>query len=454
MGPGDYARSGYASRTFARIAQGPPSDPARGGLRAGYGEADITPAPGEPLAGFSAREPMTAEAGGQRLYARAISVAVGRRVVSIVGGDLLAVMEELRDAVLRRTALPREEVYFTASHTHCGPGGYSSRRVEQAVLGEFDEALRDRLADALARAIEQSRARLAPARLVVTRVGPDGAVARPFVRNRIDPGAEAHEELVSAVFWPDRPRRQAPTPIATLVVASAHPTCYDEGRRRPSGDYPGALDRLYEARFARGLLFAAGAVGSMGPWQGAPPGDAQAQAVAREIWARLVRGRAFARPDRARTTTLASWPIRVELPPVQIRLGGRLRLSPLAGRLLHDADTEVHVLTVGELTLVGMPGDYSGELAMDLARRARAAQVPNLAVTSFSGDYLGYLLPRRRFEEDHYEARTMSFFGPGCGEYVTEAAWAAAWALSPAGCPGRRDPSETRAGVSGKQNSP
>jgi hypothetical protein len=453
MDGGNYAGAAYTRRTLARIALGPPVA-SSGPLLAGYGDVEITPAEGEPLAGYSAREPMAALAGTERLYARAISVRAGAQTVSIVGGDLLAVMEELRDAVLRRTGLPRDELFFTASHTHCGPGGYSSRRVERVVLGEFDQALQGRLADALARAVELSRTRLAKARLVVTRIGSDGGVATPFVRNRFEPGARAHETIVSAVFWPDEQPGHGSPPIATLVVASAHPTCYDEARRQPSGDYPGALDKLYEARFARGLLFAAGAVGSMGPWQGAPPGGPRAQAVARELWARLVRGGAFRRAQATRTATLASWPIQVDLPPVQVRLGGGLRLSPLVGSVLHDGQAAVHLLRVGELTLAGMPGDYSGELAMNLSRRADAAGIQAPTVTSFNGDYIGYLLPRRRFAEDHYESRTMSFFGPGCGEYVTETAFAGIKALTAGPSTGPGTPSGPGAGVSGKQNSP
>jgi len=40
------------------------------------------------------------------------------------------------------------------------------------------------------------------------------------------------------------------------------------------------------------------------------------------------------------------------------------------------------------------------------------------AITSFNGDYIGYVIPARYYHLDGYEPRTMSFFGPNLPDYL------------------------------------
>jgi hypothetical protein len=39
-------------------------------------------------------------------------------------------------------------------------------------------------------------------------------------------------------------------------------------------------------------------------------------------------------------------------------------------------------------------------------------------VTSFNGGYIGYITPVKYYDVDHYETRTMNWYGPGTGEYI------------------------------------
>jgi hypothetical protein len=73
--------------------------------------------------------------------------------------------------------------------------------------------------------------------------------------------------------------------------------------------------------------------------------------------------------------------------------------------------------------LLGMPGDSAGLLAEQLA--ARAADHPwQVVVTSFNGDYIGYVMSREIFDEHWtYETRIMNFFGPEVGPYLNDLAW-------------------------------
>ena len=69
---------------------------------------------------------------------------------------------------------------------------------------------------------------------------------------------------------------------------------------------------------------------------------------------------------------------------------------------------------------VGVPLEVSGLLSKPLREQARAAGFAGLTISSFQGDYLGYLIPDSIYAEgEKYEAQ-MNFLGPSGGSYFYE----------------------------------
>ncbi len=402
-----YEGTDYANATFERLEK-LDLTPTEGMLRAGAAKVEITPKIGEPLAGYSNRDPKACDGVIDKLYARAITLSNGDKTVTIVGGDILLVMPQLRDAILKRTGLPREDVYLTATHTHCGPGGYSSRWIDQISLGKYDEAVFNRLADAFAEAIKRSRENLEPGLLGVIHESVPGS----FALNRIDKQAPAHTTITALVVAPvilDADRFS----IASLVIASPHPTCYGKSMRKACGDYPTIVENNIESLINGTCMFASGAPGSMSPAKNGVRGAEQAVREAAAIVPLIT-----VPAERNGKCILASAVLDVDLPPIQYRLGNYLRLSPIAGWYLHSRHSYIHILRINDLVLLGMPGDYSGELAMGLEKWAVERELGiSPVITSFNGDYTGYLIPENRYNMDHYESREINFFGPYCGEY-------------------------------------
>jgi hypothetical protein len=408
-----YQGSDYAIATFARL-DALVLTPTQGQAQAGVAVKEITPPVGEPLAGYGGRKPKSSEAVHDRLFAKALSLSNGQGTVTIVTGDILLIMPQLRDAILQRTGLARHEVYLGATHTHSGPGGYSSRWIDQLTLGAFDQAILDRLADAFAEVIRQSRSGMTPAKVHVRRIPVAPDAADEYVYNRLDRQSPPFAALYTLAVLNDSNK-----PMATVVIAPPHPTCYGASSRVVSADYPGVVQRLAEAERGGECLFLVGATGSMGPGERQPPGPQQAEAVGKGIWNR-------ARPDiplkqYSRKLTLLSETLEIDLPPQQYRLTSWLRVSPIAASYLHNRKAYVHLLRINNAVLFGMPCDYSGELTEQLATRAGGGKLFPV-VTSFNGDYVGYVIPHSRYESLKYESRDMNLFGPWCGEYLNEIA--------------------------------
>jgi hypothetical protein len=114
--------------TLVLALTAPPVPAATGDLRAGVGQADMTPQLGYYLGGWTRAD---RTAGGQhtRLYARALVLQRGGRKVALVAVDLFLVPagmhQHIAQAVGSRGFTP-DNVLVSASHTHSGPGGYAN----------------------------------------------------------------------------------------------------------------------------------------------------------------------------------------------------------------------------------------------------------------------------------------------------------------------------------------
>ncbi|MCB1314665.1 MAG: neutral/alkaline non-lysosomal ceramidase N-terminal domain-containing protein [Leptospiraceae bacterium] len=412
-----FSQTHYAQRTLERLEQ-LPAHPPPGVLLAGIGRTEITPTIGEPLAGYGARNPMSSNAIDTPLYARALSLSNGHQTVTILNADLLLIPPAMRQHILRELNLPPAAVYFSATHTHSGPGGYAPGFLYELAFGEYDSRTFQRLADELIRTIRISRMDLQPAAMQSSQLG----TTLPFVRNRIEFGAEPHATMnLTAVYRPGQSN-----PLALLIIASPHATCLGKTNRSLNGDYPGALQQKLESGHTYLALFMAGAVGSM-TVTGAHSERACVQHTADTIAAAVDAALTHIAHKRGTINTVAlfSQIVSVDLPSPGIRLGAHLRLAPFLVSGFFNRRSYIHMLKLHDQLFLGMPGDYSGELAIKLERYIRTlpqnhadGQAGHAIITSFNGDYIGYLLPRRRFALDHYESRTMSFYGPWVGEYL------------------------------------
>lgn len=412
-----YANSRYARATMERL-ENITSTWSQGPFVAGVGVVDITPPLGEPMAGYSARCPMESDGIADRIFAKALTLSNGQKTVTILTADILLIPPEIRQAVLLRLALPPEDVYFTATHNHAGPGGFTPQRSYQIIFGDYQQCIFERMAEALARAVRESRRSMEPVSVFTSR-GRLGNDAGAFICNRLDKTSPGYDSFFVTMCY----RAGTEKLLAVLVNASAHPTCLSRSYHKISADYPGVVQRQIEKQYDCVCLFAAGAVGSMAPsklWnRGQEQRDRVGQCLASHVKDTIETAKRDQRTEIS-PQILVTGLVEVDLPTPQFVLGTpSLSLSPLLLRLLHKRRTFVHILKIDKAVFLGMPCDYSGELASVLETRCRDV-FP--IITSFNGDYIGYLTPHARYTKASYETRDMNFFGPWAGEYFNDLA--------------------------------
>lgn len=391
-------------------------------LRAGFGRARLTPIVGTsvdnpdngefralPLAGFGARQGRPAEGTNDNLWVKAIAFAAAGRTGVVVTADALIIPREVADITMSRLAqarrLERAQIFFSATHTHCGPGGWGEGPVGEAFAGPFRAGIRDWMAQQLAVAVETALDDLSPAAL-----GTGSFAAPDFIRNRLSGGSGVVDPEFALLAV-----RQMDGDMAVLGSYGAHATVLGASFMQFSGDYPGAWQRGVEEATGGLALFAAGAVGSQAPR--APAGGISG--------ATLMGGALAAETQKAMAgihlTNVVRFQVAgltVRLPPLQVRLTEGLRLRPWLARRFLPVGDSVHLqgFRFNDSIWLSTPCDFSGELALELKDEFRSRSLA-VHVTSFNGDYVGYVLPSRYFNLKGYETRTMSFYGPHLSDH-------------------------------------
>ncbi len=394
-------------------------------LEAGFGRAELTPRkpsgdgmPGDgefvalPMAGYGARQGRPATGAHDPLWAKAVALRRGSQRVVMVTADVLIIPRNVATAATALLAdtvgLRPGEVYFGATHTHGSLGGWGEGPVGEIFAGGFDPRavawFAGRLADAARRAWED---------LSAAGVAHSGFDAPQFVRNRLVGDAGRVDPRFDVILV-----RQDDGDLAVMGSYAAHATVLGPRVMEWTGDYPGAWQRAVESATGGMALFFAGGVGSHSP-RAPAPGFEGAEALGRELARRTVDVVRELVPDPRPSLRLAT--LRVDLPELQVRLtdGLRLRLTLAAWLLPVAEDTRLQALRIGSAIWFSTPCDFSGELTLELRERLAPLGL-GVHVTSFNGDYLGYVIPSRYDPLDGYEPRTMSFHGPALSDYLLD----------------------------------
>lgn len=421
---GPFEGTGYHRQTLRDLGGALVAPGRAGPLRAGTGAAAIPLDEAAP--GGWPREHLVATrgGGGDRLEVRALALDDGTSTLYLVSAELIAITPALRRAArqaLREAgeAVEPAWIFFGATHTHSGPGGLGSGLAEQAVLGRYRRALVRRTGERIAAAMRQARRALAPAEVGYAAV----AVPEPL-GNRLAPGAPVDPHLDILAL-----RDAGGRALATVLAYAAHPTTLGGEPRAFSGDYPSALARRLEERTGARALFFAGAVGSSTVVRE----DLRGPGGAQRLGALLADAAAGALPRIAyrREARLAALRVPVALPLPQVRLTAGLALSPVLPWLLLPRQASLHVAAVNDVTLVGFPGEFSGEESLRL-RRAWGARGVIPLPTSLNGEYIGYIVPDGRYGAWDYETRWGAAYGPHLGSYFRAVAAEAIARVAPA----------------------
>ncbi len=372
-------------------------------LSAGAARVALAPALPVVRAGYPPPRPL-AQREHDPLEARALVVAGGGKRVALALVDLLMVPEALTQAASGRLSdLGLDALIVIATHTHSSVGAFDRQPLAQlAGTGRFDERVQAHLADRIAQAVRAAAADLQPVSLWRASQKVPG-----LVLNRSSPGGEIDDALTTFAL-----RSASGQPVATVVVAAAHPTTFPREAAELSADVPGEVMRRVETR--GGVAFwLQGAVGDTTLADPPDGGGSRFDFAVARLTAAVMGAQAEA---RSAPGGVAYAEAEVGLPPpsADAAVPGWLR-RPAANLLaLWAARTaRVGALRLGDALLLTVPAEATGAAATALKRRV-AGHTPDdahVAVVSLSQGYLGYAETPERVRAREGEARR-TYYGP------------------------------------------
>jgi hypothetical protein len=390
--------SGQAGLAILGVAPPQPARARDGDLRAGAAVSDITPP--KPfwniMMGGYFNPQQTPQGAHDPLHARALVLDNGQVRLAIVTADLISIPVNLRDAVLRKLSpaagLAPQRVMISATHTHSGPGGLTKMAFAAKFLGAYNPQQADFVAAKIAAAIEAAARNLRPAKW-----GYASAEVSGFTHNRR--GNQTVNPTVAVL----RVDARGGKPIALLVNFATHPVFLDDDNRLFSADFVGYMLDAIAARRRGVAIFANGAQGDQNPDQDEkiPTAYGRAEAYGKRMADEALRiaQSAQLRPQVALASILAE----LNLPP--------------ATAPIDVARAPIMAMRVSDVLLLGVPGEATAEVGLDISARARRFGFELPLVIGLANEELAYILQRADFQRGGYEAE-MSFFGPDLGPTV------------------------------------
>lgn len=401
----------------------------RGELKGGTSKVDITPPIGVWLSGYGSRD-KPSEGILDPLYAKALVLDDGQSKIAIVSADLLWVpleaTNEVRQKVQEKLGIPQQNIMICGTHTHFAPKiDRIAKDWPDAAAAQIDESyvqvLKRKIFDSIILADKGSKEiRLGVGKGEMTEIvynrrtkKPDGTVAMTFNLPAASP------DLAFGPIDPElcvlRIDDSNGALVAAVVNYACHPVSGDPIREKLyyiSADYPAYSAQIVEQAEGGNCIFLLGTAGNINPVR-INMKDPRIQ-TGKALGGAVLRHLQFTQPcSDVKIIALkqpVSLPLKKDLPPER-------KLS--VGKDAETQNTEVQVLRIGDIYIVGLPGEVLVEIGLEIKAKAG---VENLFVVSIANDAVGYVCPRAAYKEGGYEPGSGTNLAPGAGEIVTEQA--------------------------------
>ena len=376
-------------------------------LRTGVAKIKITPKIDEenkvPIAGYGAHfTDKLAEGVHDDVYTRALILDNGYKKIGVVNADIVIITRDLKIAVEKKVKeADLDELLIVATHNHSGPGGYVDNLFAEIVCtGHYQPKLFDNLVDKMSKAILE-----ADKNLELSKIGTGSGYidniskSRREVKTPIDPevGVIKVDDIEG-------------NPKAYIVNFAAHPTTFKKDNRLISADFPGYMAKYLEENEGVVAIFTNGAMGDIRSTSPLPYKDLfeKAQNIGKALADKVLEiSKEIETTENVRLNSIVTV---FDLPKVKLYKNYNLA-KIFVGNYL-PKDTSLQVVEINDTMLVGTPCDLGVEVGLEIKKKSG---YEHTFAISQANDYMGYVIPEKRYEEGGYEAK-MHFHGPKVAE--------------------------------------
>jgi len=378
-------------------------------FKAGWAKTNITPQYPLPLAGYGARKGAFVSTVHDSVWARGFVFDNGFNKSAIITLDLLiippAVTEALR-ILLPEIGYSQDQIFLSATHTHCSVGGWADSWIGTQFAGEHQNEIVSDLANAIITTIKKAETKLLSAKVGYARYD-----ASPFTRNRLVGEKGSRDTWLRVVKI-----QQESGAVALITTFAAHATVLSHRQMNYSRDYPGALvDSLENITNVDFAAFCAGAVGSHSPVTKGGKSYNKIALLASNLKSLIGANVSSIPINKVQQSGTIRFDVPLRKPHIRVTANWRVR-PWIFEKLTEVSPAYISLLRIGNIAFIGTPCDFSGELTAAIDEKANALDL-NVLVTSFNGGYIGYITKDEWYNLKEYETFVMNWFGPYNGAY-------------------------------------
>jgi len=416
---------------------------------AGSSHVDITPKLGHNLAGWIDVRPATRQA--TPIMARAVALATDQTCLLMINCDIVGfgmdLHQRMLDAVSQRCNVVQEQIFILPTHNHYGPsvsGNYAGDAKLTTQETEYTEALIESLAVAGRAALDNLR----PARLSIgfgeeTTYSQNDRFWRKdgtinWVGDRethLDRDSGPKDPQVGVLRLVDAQNKS----IATLFNFACHANCAEpDGFTAISWDFPGYTAQTIEQTLGGEALFLPGTCGNIHPMR---------EGVAKEmgetignVVIEVAKTSEYIEPGMLEiihqemvlpARDFSSFdPQQIEMICSQIadkETSSKVQsifmsvLNNLKSNPIPDHVRKIHVIVLGDLAIVFVPGELFSEFGLEIKKRSPFKYT---LVVELLSESVGYVPTIKAYKEGGYQPAVGTRLAPGGGEILMEKALA------------------------------
>jgi hypothetical protein len=378
-------------------------------VKIGWSKFNITPAYSMPMAGYTPKDKF--ESVHDSVFCRVLAIENDGSKNFIVSLDLMLFPPIIKERVNQKLKEQNKDyfIFYSATHTHSSLGGWDGSVVGRLALGTYQDKWIDLTVQNILIHIEKARESSISSTLAYWE-----SDATEYVENRLDrESGKVDGKLRGLTFT----RKDSTKGILTSY--SGHPTNVDLLSRIISADYPATLTSHLEKNGYEFGMFLAGMVGShrLKGFEGTDferiekAGDE----LSKKVMAAIPQNLGDSLP-------IKSAHIPIEFGSSQLRIANSLKVRDWAfSSLIGSLQGELTFLELGNIILLGTPCDFSGEVFVHEKLDSLAAlKGKKLIITSFNGNYTGYITADQYYERgDEEEVMALNWVGPYFGAYYS-----------------------------------
>jgi len=385
------------------------------------------------------------------LFVRTILLSTRHKTYAIISYDILIVSPIIVKAVEQKFSennIHLDGIYYSASHSHSSFGGWSDKLMGYLILGGYDKQIVEQIANATLSTVKK-----ASKDLKKTKTGFQKYNIPRLVSNRLSHQLPYDAWIRIIKFLRDDGS------TALLSTFQAHPTTLTNKISSLSGEYPGELCSQLEKNKTVGFaMFCAGAVASHSEYLEQIPVDVDELKYAgfvvpyKKNYIRFFLDLKLYTENKiikydlpyfndlnryvdsltkytticynqikiSETNKLNFAKIPIELKSTSMRLNKYVQLRDWAfDAIIGKQSASITALRIGDVVLLGTPCDFSGQFYADIDSLCQKRKIIPV-LTSFNGDYIGYITPDKYFDLDNSEVVEMNWYGYGSGSYMLE----------------------------------